>query len=166
MSTPSGCARRLGVRTALVDGEWIAGDVEVAADGTVAAVGVGGGSGAVGTGVAIPGLVDLQVNGFGGVDLRHAGADGYRVAGEALAADGATLGPADVLRPVGRLGTDVSRPWPRSEPSSRALCGTVDRRGVGSSEPTSKVRSSTPGSRGRTTSGPSSTRRSRWPTRW
>src|SRR5690606_15655440 len=60
MSTPSGGARRLGVRTALVDGEWIAGDVEVAADGTVAAVGVGGGSGAVGTGVAIPGLVDLQ----------------------------------------------------------------------------------------------------------
>ncbi len=90
MSTPSGGARRLGVRTALVDGEWIAGDVEVAADGTVAAVGVGGGSGAVGTGVAIPGLVDLQVNGFGGVDLRHAGADGYRVAGEALAAHGAT----------------------------------------------------------------------------
>jgi len=90
MSTPSGGARRLGVRTALVDGEWIAGDVEVAADGTVAAVGVGGGSGAVGTGVAIPGLVDLQVNGFGGVDLRHADADGYRVAGEALAAHGAT----------------------------------------------------------------------------
>ena len=29
MSTPSGGARRLGVRTALVDGEWIAGDVEV-----------------------------------------------------------------------------------------------------------------------------------------
>jgi len=90
MSTPSAGARRLGVRTALVDGEWIAGDVEVAADGTVAAVGVGGGSGAVGTGVAIPGLVDLQVNGFGGVDLRHADADGYRVAAEALAAHGAT----------------------------------------------------------------------------
>ena len=70
MSTPVSGARRLGVREALVDGEWVAGDVEIGSDGTVAAVGVGAGrSGSVGTDVAVPGLVDLQVNGFGGVDL-------------------------------------------------------------------------------------------------
>ena len=91
MSTPVSGARRLGVREALVDGEWVAGDVEIGSDGTVAAVGVGTGrSGSVGTDVAVPGLVDLQVNGFGGVDLRHADAEGYRVAGESLAAHGAT----------------------------------------------------------------------------
>lgn len=91
MSAPVTGARRLGVRAALVDGEWVAGDVEIAADGTVAAVGVGGvRSGSIGTGIAVPGLVDLQVNGFAGVDLRHAGAEGYRVAGESLAAHGAT----------------------------------------------------------------------------
>lgn len=78
----------MGVRAALVDGERVIGDVRVADDGTVAEVGVvraGGGSG-----IAVPGLVDLQVNGFAGVDLRRADPDGYRVAGEALAAHGAT----------------------------------------------------------------------------
>ncbi|MBS1839022.1 MAG: N-acetylglucosamine-6-phosphate deacetylase [Actinobacteria bacterium] len=91
MSDPVPGARRLGVREALVDGEWVSGDVEIGAAGTVAAVGVGGGrSDPVGTDVAIPGLVDLQVNGFAGVDLRDADAEGYRVAAESLAAHGAT----------------------------------------------------------------------------
>ena len=40
------------------------GDVQVE-DGTIAAVGLAGG----GTGIAAPGFVDLQVNGYGGVDL-------------------------------------------------------------------------------------------------
>ena len=76
---------RLGVEAALVDGELVAGDVEVA-DGTVAAVGLGGG----GRGVAAPGFVDLQVNGFAGVDFMHADRDGYRRAGEAMLATGTT----------------------------------------------------------------------------
>jgi N-acetylglucosamine-6-phosphate deacetylase len=56
---------RLGVAAALVDGTRVEGDVEVE-DGRIAAVGVAAGGG---SGLAVPGFVDLQVNGFGGVDL-------------------------------------------------------------------------------------------------
>jgi N-acetylglucosamine-6-phosphate deacetylase len=56
---------RLGVEAAIVDGEVVPGDVELQ-DGEIAAVGLGG---AGGTGWAVPGFVDLQVNGFAGVDL-------------------------------------------------------------------------------------------------
>ena len=76
---------RLGVEAALVDGELVPGDVEVAG-GTVAAVGLGGG----GRGVAAPGFVDLQVNGFAGVDFMHTDRDGYARAGEAMLATGTT----------------------------------------------------------------------------
>jgi N-acetylglucosamine-6-phosphate deacetylase len=77
---------RLGVAAALVDGRLVPGDVEVA-DGRVGAVGLGGGAG---RGIAAPGLVDLQVNGFGGVDLYGADAGGWRQAGESLLATGVT----------------------------------------------------------------------------
>jgi N-acetylglucosamine-6-phosphate deacetylase len=77
---------RLGVEAAYVDGSFVPGDVEIA-DGRVLAVGLAGGSG---RGLAIPGLVDLQVNGFGGVDFLDADADGYRRAGEALLETGVT----------------------------------------------------------------------------
>jgi N-acetylglucosamine-6-phosphate deacetylase len=77
---------RLGVEAALVDGALVPGDVEVA-DGVVAAYGVAGPNG---RGVAVPGFVDLQVNGFAGVDLMGADADGYRRAGEALLESGVT----------------------------------------------------------------------------
>jgi N-acetylglucosamine-6-phosphate deacetylase len=76
---------RLGVEAALVDGTLVPGDVDVA-DGVIGAVGVGGGGG---SGVAVPGFVDLQVNGFGGVEFRHGDAAGYAVAAEALARHGA-----------------------------------------------------------------------------
>jgi N-acetylglucosamine-6-phosphate deacetylase len=55
---------RLGVGAAVVLGELLPGDVEVE-DGRVAAVGLE----TQGTGTAIPGFVDLQVNGYGGIDL-------------------------------------------------------------------------------------------------
>jgi N-acetylglucosamine-6-phosphate deacetylase len=77
---------RLGVEAALIDGALVPGDVEVA-DGAVIAYGVAGTNG---SGVAVPGFVDLQVNGFGGVDLMRADADGYRRAGEALLETGVT----------------------------------------------------------------------------
>jgi N-acetylglucosamine-6-phosphate deacetylase len=77
---------RLGVRAALVDGELLDGDVEVA-DGRVLAAGLPVSGPA--TGVAVPGFVDLQVNGFGGVEFRHADRDGYAAAAAALAAHGA-----------------------------------------------------------------------------
>ena len=76
---------RLGVEAAVVDGVLVAGDVEVA-DGTLVAAGLS----PAGRGLAIPGLVDLQVNGYAGVDFASADAAGYRRAGEALLADGVT----------------------------------------------------------------------------
>ncbi len=77
---------RLGVGAALVKGRLVPGDVEIA-DGRVARVGL---SSANGTGIAAPGFVDLQVNGFAGVDFFSADAEGYRRAGDALLESGVT----------------------------------------------------------------------------
>jgi len=77
---------RLGVEAALVDGRCVAGDVEVE-DGRVVRIGA---TGAGGSGLAVPGLVDLQVNGFGGVDFLEADAERYRRAGKALLETGVT----------------------------------------------------------------------------
>ena len=77
---------RLGVEAALVDGVFVAGDVEVA-DGRIAAVGVAAPGG---RGFAVPGFVDLQVNGFGGVDFLEADTAAYRRAGDALLETGVT----------------------------------------------------------------------------
>jgi N-acetylglucosamine-6-phosphate deacetylase len=76
---------RLGVEAALVDGALVPGDVELL-DGVVGGVALG----RSGKGIAVPGLVDLQVNGFGGVDFSSTDADGYRRAGDALLATGVT----------------------------------------------------------------------------
>ncbi len=79
---------RLGVAAALVEGAVVPGDVELdAAAGTVAAVGVAPAGRA---GLAVPGLVDLQVNGVGEEDLRTCGPDGFDRAALALAAAGVT----------------------------------------------------------------------------
>jgi len=76
---------RLGVGAALIDGRLVPGDVAVD-DGRVTAVGLAGS----GTGIAAPGFVDLQVNGFAGVDFLSADAAGYDAAGEALLETGVT----------------------------------------------------------------------------
>jgi N-acetylglucosamine-6-phosphate deacetylase len=78
---------RLGVEAALVDGVLLAGDVEIA-DGRVARVGLEPAAGA--RGIAAPGLVDLQVNGFAGVDFLATDAEGVRTAAGALLACGVT----------------------------------------------------------------------------
>ena len=79
---------RLGVAAALVDGRVVDGDVEVSLDdGTVVATGLPVADGA---GLAMPGLVDLQINGFAGVDLRRADAQGYATVARALADRGVT----------------------------------------------------------------------------
>ncbi|HKZ14605.1 MAG TPA: N-acetylglucosamine-6-phosphate deacetylase [Solirubrobacterales bacterium] len=88
---------RLGAAKALVGGEWVDGDVEVV-DGRVAAVGVGEPRGSK---LAAPGFVDLQVNGYAGVDFSAPGEDGYARAGAALLADGVTaFQPTLVTAPV------------------------------------------------------------------
>jgi N-acetylglucosamine-6-phosphate deacetylase len=74
------------VAGAVVDGRLVAGDVEVA-DGRISAVGV---MPPGRRGLAVAGLVDLQVNGFAGVDFLAADADGLARAVAALAATGVT----------------------------------------------------------------------------
>jgi N-acetylglucosamine-6-phosphate deacetylase len=77
---------RLGVEAALVAGDLVPGDVEVT-DETVTAFGLASPNG---SGIAAPGFVDLQVNGFGGVDFLDTDPDGYTRAGEALLETGVT----------------------------------------------------------------------------
>jgi len=77
---------RLGVEAALVGGRIVRGDVDIA-EGVVAAVGLASPGG---RGIAVPGFVDLQVNGFAGVDFARADAAGYERAGDALLETGVT----------------------------------------------------------------------------
>ena len=77
---------RLGVEAALIDGRLIRGDLEIA-EGRVQGHGL---SWPNGRGIAVPGFVDLQVNGFAGVDFLKADEDGYRRAGDALLETGVT----------------------------------------------------------------------------
>jgi N-acetylglucosamine-6-phosphate deacetylase len=77
---------RLGVRAALVDGTVVPGDV-VVQDGRVLEVGA---APAGGGGLAVPGFVDLHINGLVGVDFLSTDLEGYRAAGAALAGTGVT----------------------------------------------------------------------------
>jgi N-acetylglucosamine-6-phosphate deacetylase len=92
---------RLGVEAALVDGELVRGDVAIA-DGAVAQVGV---SPAGRAGTAVPGYVDLHINGVAGVDFLTADGAGYRRAAGALAAAGVVaFQPTFVSAPVDDYG--------------------------------------------------------------
>ncbi len=91
---------RLGVAAAVVDGSLVRGDVEIE-DRKISEVGLPGGR----SGIAIPGLVDLQVNGFRGVDLLHATGDEVERLGVELARTGVLwyqptviTAPADLAR--------------------------------------------------------------------
>jgi N-acetylglucosamine-6-phosphate deacetylase len=132
---------RLGVAAALVGGEHVPGDVSVA-DGRIDAVGL---EPAGADGLAVPGFVDVQVNGFAGVDFLPASTDDYARAGKAMAATGVTgylptliTAPADAYReglrtlaalPAGgprMLGAHLEGPflspdWPGAHPP-RHLC--------------------------------------------
>jgi N-acetylglucosamine-6-phosphate deacetylase len=77
---------RLGVEAALVRGALVPGDVDVE-DGVIVDVGLGGGKRGR---IAVPGFVDLQVNGFGGVDFLAASTEDYERAGQALLLTGVT----------------------------------------------------------------------------
>jgi N-acetylglucosamine-6-phosphate deacetylase len=91
---------RLGVRAALVGGRIVPGDVEVV-DGRVAAYGLPSPNG---RGIASPGFVDLQVNGFGGIDFLDTDTAGYTQAGAALLETGVTAYlPTLITAPEERL---------------------------------------------------------------
>jgi N-acetylglucosamine-6-phosphate deacetylase len=75
--------RTLGVAAAYVDGVLVPGDVAVAGE-EIAAVGRGGG----GAGIAMPLLVDAQVNGYRGIDVLAADEAGLEELGRALLRDG------------------------------------------------------------------------------
>ncbi len=77
---------RLEVQAALVGGELVPGDVEIE-DGVVVEVGLR--TSARGR-IAVPGFVDLQVNGFAGVDFLSASTADYDRAGAALLEGGVT----------------------------------------------------------------------------
>lgn len=106
VTTPLAPARRLarvrlGVAAAVIDGALVRGDVEIG-DGELVAAGLGAGAG---TGIAVPGLVDLQVNGYHGVDVASADAHDLVELGHALARDGVlayqptiVTGPLDETR--------------------------------------------------------------------
>lgn len=95
--SPNKC--RLGVDAALVGARMVSGDVSVT-DGRIAAVGLpADGSGHL----AVAGYIDLQVNGFGGVDYSRSDIAGYLQGGSAMAASGVTT-----FQP-----TFVSLPWDR-----------------------------------------------------
>ena len=76
---------RLGVSAAIVDGQLVPADLEVR-DGRVSALRPP----ASGHRIAIPGLIDLQVNGYAGVDFMAAGADEHVEAARALLRTGTT----------------------------------------------------------------------------
>jgi N-acetylglucosamine-6-phosphate deacetylase len=80
---PGPDTRRLGVSAAFVRGSLVPGDVAVSGD-RIVAVGLAG----AGSGIAIPALVDAQVNGYAGVDLLTAETDALETMSQALVRDG------------------------------------------------------------------------------
>ncbi|MEO5709404.1 MAG: N-acetylglucosamine-6-phosphate deacetylase [Nocardioidaceae bacterium] len=104
--------RLLGVASALVDGRLLPGDVEVT-DDVVARVGL---PPAAGERVAAPGFVDLQVNGFAGVDVLDADADGLRELARSLPVHGVTSW----------LPTLITAPPARTEHALRVLREVVE----------------------------------------
>ena len=111
---------RLGVAAAVIDGALVPGDLDLA-DGRIVTAGLAGG----GTGLAVPGLVDLQVNGGAGVDVLSADPDALGALGAALARDGVlayqptlvTAPPETLFEALARI--DVARRAAR--PGARIL---------------------------------------------
>jgi N-acetylglucosamine-6-phosphate deacetylase len=108
---------RLGVEAALVRGELVAGDVDVD-DGRVVAVGLSGGPRGR---VAVPGFVDLQVNGYGGVDFLAASTEDYERAGEALLLSGVTAYQPTFITSAETVTEDAVRALPQGGRGPRVL---------------------------------------------
>jgi N-acetylglucosamine-6-phosphate deacetylase len=108
---------RLGVEAALVRGELLAGDVDVE-DGRVVAVGLAGGPRGR---IAVPGFVDLQVNGYGGVDFLSASTGDYRRAGEALLLAGVTAYQPTFITSAEATTVEALRAMPQDNTGPRIL---------------------------------------------
>ncbi|HEY5057901.1 MAG TPA: N-acetylglucosamine-6-phosphate deacetylase [Gaiellaceae bacterium] len=114
---------RIGVEAALVGGELVPGDVEVD-DGLVVAVGLAG-DGVRGH-VAVPGFVDLQVNGFAGVDFLAASTEDYVRAGEALLLTGVTAYQPTFITAAESTLLDALRAMPRNGGRPRIIGAHVE----------------------------------------
>lgn len=107
-----GASRRLGVGAAFVAGRLVPGDIAISA-GRIRAVGLP----ASGSRIAVPGLVDLQVNGYAGVDVLWASEEELLAMGASLARDGVlafqptliTSEPGVLLAATARLGALMAR---------------------------------------------------------
>ena len=113
---------RLEVQAALVRGELVPGDVEVE-DGVIVEVGLP--TTARGA-VAVPGFVDLQVNGFAGVDFLSASTADYDRAGSALLEGGVTAyQPTFITAPESAM-LDALRAMPANGSSPRVVGAHVE----------------------------------------
>jgi N-acetylglucosamine-6-phosphate deacetylase len=113
---------RLGVEAALVRGEIVPGDIDVE-DGRVVAVGLAKGPRGH---VAIPGFVDLQVNGYGGVDFLSASSEDYYRAGEALLLAGVTAYQPTFITAAEETTIEALRAMPTSAAGPRILGAHVE----------------------------------------
>src|SRR5579875_115098 len=112
-----GVRMKLGVGAAIVQGEVVQGDVEVV-DGRVAAVGRSPGARGL---IAIPGLVDIQANGYGGIDFLSATTEDYRTAGEALLLAGVTSYQPTFITSAEAMTVDAVRAMPSAGAGPRVL---------------------------------------------
>ena len=108
---------KLGVGAAIVQGEMVQGDVEVV-DGRVVAVGLSPGARGL---IAIPGLVDIQANGYGGIDFLSAATEDYRTAGEALLLAGVTSYQPTFITSAEAMTVDAVRAMPSAGAGPRVL---------------------------------------------
>jgi N-acetylglucosamine-6-phosphate deacetylase len=113
---------KLGVSAALVEGELVHGDVRVE-NGIVVEVGL---ATTERERIAVPGFVDLQVNGFAGVDFLSATTLDYELAGEALLEGGVTaFQPTFITAPEATL-VDALRALPQNSPLPRVIGAHVE----------------------------------------
>ena len=109
---------RLGVEAALVDGIITPGDVELT-DGLIHAVGLPSPNG---RGLAAPGFIDVQINGYAGIDFTTASGDDYQDVAQRLAMTGVTaFQPTLIALPLDTYHTTLHRFRPEAVAAARVL---------------------------------------------